>query len=216
MSAPLYNHVVEIGAGDRASSEALDEGIWKQAGRITLYEPNKILYADLVKAEDLILRRDHTAYKGYVDPFPFRRAVQVINAAVASATWGQLDFYHMGYASWASGAPSFVATSVEPEGLAYLAPLVRKVSALEAAKVVGPDVDLLILTCNGCERVCLESMDRNPHWPAEIRTKHYMHNAAQVAEAQAVWLLLGGRGYRGTAVERNQHGTFCHIHWRQS
>lgn len=195
----IYRHVMEIGAGDRYSSEALPIALNGQARKVTLYEPNILL------ASDLGLYLDGCR--------PPSVDIRLHQMAVASATWGQLDFYHMGYASWALGAPSFMRTSIEPEGLDYLGPLVRKVTGVEAGKVVTEDVDLLILTCNGCERYCLESMEQHNRWPQEIRTAHYIHNHAQSEEAGHIWRMLSQRGYQATVTAQNQHRTFARLTW---
>ncbi len=188
-----WHHVMEIGAGDRASSQALVDDTWRAAGRITLYEPNEILWRDLVKAHDIL---------------PDAR-VQVLRAAVA-ATSGYAELIHMGYASYLEGAPSFLATSVEPEGQAFWAPLRAEVALRRMRDIDDGTVDLLIVTSNGLDREVIEDMISRPR---EIRTKAYVHNAAQVEVAQGVSRALMERGYRGRVVERNQHGTFLSIVW---
>lgn len=200
MSNPLYSHVVEIGAGDRYSSEALPLALNGQARKVTLYEPNWLLYADLAVAVEQAQMAD----------------VRAVEAAVASATWDRDALFHLGYASWMNGVPSFVATSVEPEGLPYLAPLMRMVAIVETSNVVTPDVDLLILTCNGCERVCLESLDQHGRRPVEIRTKHYIHNAVQGEVAGRVWRWMQDNRYHGTITEGNQHSTFLAVKWERA
>lgn len=188
-----WRHVMEIGAGDRASSQALVDDTWRAAGRITLYEPNEILWRDLVKAHDIL---------------PDAR-VQVLRAAVA-ATSGYADLIHMGYASYLEGAPSFLATSVEPEGQAFWAPLRAEVVLRRMRDIDDGTVDLLIVTTNGLDREIIEDMVSRPR---EIRTKVYAHNATQSVVANEVTRALTARGYRGRVTDRNQHGTHLAISW---
>lgn len=190
----LYKHVVEIGAGDRHSSEALK--LCDRAERVTLYEPNQLLCDDLMEANH----------------YPVSK-IAIHRVAVGGLGGDRVELFHMGYASWVLNVPSFMATSCEPEGFTFLEPLLRSVPSLDAAEAVGEDVDLLILTCNGSERFCLESLDQHKRFPRQIRTAHYIHNGKQSAEAQAVWAWFQMRGYRGEATETNQHRTFYRVSW---
>lgn len=180
-----YQHVVEIGAGDSHSSEGLR---WTtHAERVTLYEPHPLLWADLNRA---------------AAGFP---NVSVVNEAVTS----HFDpLYLMGYASFLRGNPSFLATSVEPNGMAYWDPLAREVACQKVDRVDYGGIDYLILTNNGGELDVLKGLVSRPK---VIQTKHYLHNPAQWAVAHEVWGWLLRHGYASKTLARNQHGTFYHL-----
>lgn len=210
-----YKHVVEIGAGDRASSDVLKMPLeqLQQIGRITLYEPNAILYGDLIKAKDIIQRRDTSGYKWPQPEWPFYSPIQIRNVAVIDAGFERVDLYHMGYASWVCGTPVFLPLSVEPEGLTFWEDLARPVRTIEPRSAVEKDVDLLILTANGSELTILSAMTARPQ---VIRTKHYCHCQAHWREAHKVFSWFREHGYRGQQLDRNQHGTFVSISWEKT
>lgn len=188
----LYHHLVEIGAGDSHSSAGLVAARRGEAERVTLFEPNTILYADLKRAAVSVAN------------------VTVHDCAVADYA-GHAGLFHFGYASYLDGAPSFLATSVEPEGIAFWAPLKRTVAvgsmtALDARR----DIDYLVLTIGGGELPILRAMKSRPR---RIDTKHYLHNAAQCQCAHEVQSWLRGMGYAGRLVESNLHSTFQSVVW---
>ncbi len=191
-----WNHVVEVGAGDRASSRALDKDIWSCANRITLYEPNPILYDDLVKAEHVLPKR-----------------IQFSESAVAASS-GYADLICLGYASHLDGAPSFLATSIEIKGRAFLYPLRHEVAVTRMAHVdQHRDIDYLILSAGGLEREILEDMVSKPK---VIETKSYLHNSLQLELFEAIKGWTAKNGYVGQVVDSNQHGTFLSVHWFKS
>lgn len=186
-----YRHVVEIGVGDSESTQC--GALCSHADRVTLYEPNRLLWADLMRASAGIPN------------------IECVHAAV-TAHGGPQHLYHFGYASFLEGAPAFLPLA-EPEGMdvAFWEPLKRTVPTMAITDVdAAGDIDYLVLTCNGGELPVLQGLKSRPR---VIRTKHYMHNAAQIAEANRVFAQLGGMGYRGTVIETNQHNTFFHVGW---
>ncbi len=184
-----YEHVVEIGAGDSYSSQGWPLSV--HAAKVTLWEPNSILCADL-RAETRIVDN-----------------VIVREAAVCSVG-GQFPLYHLGYASYLAGQPSFFATSIEPEGEVFLAPLHRVVETVAVGQAVTKDVDYLILTVGGGEHRLLRAMTARPK---TVETKHYCHRPEQWAEAQKVFEWMSHNGYEGRELARNQHSTFIHARW---
>ncbi len=185
-----YKHVVEIGAGDSVSSQGLAASPY--ADKVTLYEPNRILWTDLARAALSMSN------------------VKVINAAVWSPTPTTL-LYHLGYASFVHGAPSFLATSVEPGYEEWWAQLGKTVPAVSVSDAISSDTDCLVLTANGAELLILQQMLARP---SLIRIKHYCHTAPQYDERNKVWGWLQGQGYGGGILESNQHATFFHTEWK--
>ncbi len=196
MTPPVkrYCHVVEIGAGDRFSTEGLS---WcTHAEQVTLIEPHKLLWSDLNRAA-----------AGLPNVRVHYMAVTAVPGAVAS-------LYHMGYASFLKGSPSFLSLSVEPEGLAFWEPLLRPVPYVYMGEFdLKGDIDYLILTTGGGEASILEAMHSRPE---VIRTKHYLHNAAQWADADATFAWMMANRYGGRVVETVPHGTFIAVEWRRA
>ena len=193
----LYNHVVEIGAGDRYSSEGLAIARRGEATRMSLFEPNAILHADLLA----VLPEYY-----HVNLYPW--------AIIGDTGWMTkgIVLYHFGYASFLCGAPSFLVTSTEPEGEQFWAPVGKRISAMRIGMVDDGSWDYLILTCNGCELEILQGLKSRPRI---IQTKHYCHNARQWVETRLIWEWLEQHGYKGTVLDTNQHGTFFSIAWQR-
>ena len=185
----VYDHVVEIGAGDGASSEGLR--YCTHARQVTLYEPNPLLWTDLARAAAGL------------------RNVTVRPEAV-SDIGGTYPFYHLGYASYLAGDPSFYATSIDAGSDEVLRPLLRPVPVVTVNQAVPEDVDHLILTIGGGEERLLRAMTARPQ---VIQTKHYLHNARQWHEARSAWDVLQRRGYVARQTATNQHATFMALHW---
>lgn len=186
-----YNHVVEIGAGDSASSRGLP--MMTHADKVTLYEPNSILWKEL----------NHAA--AGMDN------VSVVNAAVSDGS-EFVRLYHVGYASYVEKSPSFLGTSIESEGAQFLFPLLREVRAVSVGVAIPSDVDYLILTANGSEYEILLGMKTRP---AIIRTKHYCHAAQHWFVYNQIEGWMKANGYVGRLLESNQHQTFLHIEWKR-
>lgn len=185
-----YEHVMEIGAGDAASSDGLKWG--GKAGIVTLYEPHLTLFADLCQAAAGMFN------------------VHVHNAAVTSEF---LDLYHIGYASYLRGRPSFLATSIEPDGEKWWEPLAREVTCQKVDRVDWGTVDYLILTTNGSE---MDILPRLISRPKRIDTKHMCHNARHWEEFNKVHVWMTHRGYVGRRLSVNQHNTLTHISWTKT
>jgi hypothetical protein len=182
------HHVVEIGAGDVASS-ALS---WAtHADRVSLYEPNVLLWSDLMRGA------------AGLDNVTAR------NMAV-SDVGGNQPLYHLGLGSYLAGAPSFYATSIEPEGVPFIVSLARAVEVITINQAVPEDTDLLIITIGGGEWRLLAPMTMRPK---TIETAHYCHNAAQWADTHRTWDWLQGAGYVGMVMATNQHSTFHRVRW---
>lgn len=199
MSTLPITHIVEIGAGDRYSSEALSVTV-KTPHKVTLYEPNTLLAADLMVAtKDL----PH---------------IKVHPMAVSSKT-GISQLVHLGYASYLMGYPSFFRLGIEEGGQAelnpeqWVRPLARGVVTAGISEVDDGTWDILYLTCNGAELSVLTGGMKSR--PKVIYTKHLTHNGEQSAEAQRVWAALNEMSYAGNAIEVNAHRTFCRVEWRK-
>lgn len=191
-----YRHVVEIGAGDSYSSQCLS---WAtHADKVTLYEPNTLLWADLNRAAAGLPN------------------VEVSRLAVGNAT-GIAQLVHMGYASYLIGAPSFLNLGVrekhpELNVEAWMRPLARGVVATSAAQVDKGDWDYLVLTNNGAEILVLDKMKSRPE---VIRTKHYMHNKDQCLYAKTMFNWLYANKYKARVLETNTYNTFYHLEWQR-
>lgn len=196
MSAPLdserYKHVVEIGAGDSMCSQALM--LLGRADKVTLYEPNSILCADLKKVATE------------------RRAVTVVEAAV-DGTSGTAPLIHLGYASYLLGVPSFVKLSIENDGEKWLSLLVKEVKLVSIGEIDSGDIDHLILTNNGCEMAVLCGMKSQP---IIVQTKHYLHNEAQGKQTGLVCNWLHEHGYCARVKATNRYSTHYHLEWRKT
>ncbi len=185
-----YRHVVEIGAGDSYSSTAWP--LSTHADKVTLFEPNRLLWADLARATSGL---DHITV----------RPEAVLHVG------GQWPLVHLGYASYLVGEPSFFATSVETEGRAMLAPLWRTVELVTVNQAVTPDVDLLVLTPNGAEDTILRAMTARPK---TIHTKHICHAQRHWEEFAKVCTWAQANGYVGRRLSTCLHDTLQHVEWR--
>ncbi len=179
-------HVVEIGAGDSHTTEGLR---WGTHARVSLYEPHPLLWADLNRAASGM---DN---------------VTVHHAAV-SPTFAPL--YLMGYASYLRGAPSFLATSVEPDGEQWWTPLAREVPVVKMDRVDHGNIDMLILSINGGERALLDGLVSRPQ---TILTRHRLHNARQWSDAHETIAWMEAHRYRARQTAGNQHGTYAALTW---
>lgn len=188
-STKIYKHILEIGAGDMGSSLGL---CWhNRADKITLYEPNVILYHSLSDATSGLLN------------------VKVFNQAVSDVNEEHLLVY-LGYASYLLGTASFVKLSIDEEGEKWLIPLTRVVKTVSIRDIDLGDVEVLILTSNGCDFSILTSMISRPRI---VFTKHYVHNRVQADEATKVCNWLVRHGYRSYIIDSNQYETFLSIKW---
>ncbi len=188
----VYDHIVEIGAGDSHVSRGLRLARLGAARHVTLYEPNPILRADLEAA--------------CVE-------VSIVSVRPEAVTPVFAPLYLLGYASFLHGAASFLGTSVEPGYERWWGKLALEVPCTKVDRMDGGGIDYLILTMGGGEIAVLERLLSRP---SVIETAHYVHNAAQVADAQAAWGWLQRNGYTGEVIETNQHRTFNRILWRRS
>ncbi len=181
-----FTNLVEIGAGDCHSSDALRMLSSKAitADRVTLYEPHPILCADL---------RDKT--RGWPN-------LTICEEAVTS----HFDpLICMGYASYLRHNPSFLATSVEADGEKWWTPLAREVACQKVDRVDYGTIDALVLTIGGGEIDILRGLVSRPK---TIWTKHHLHNPTQWTHAQETWNWLVRQGYSAKVLETNQHSTF--------
>lgn len=193
-----FNHVVEIGSGDRYTAQSLVGA--QNASKISLYEPNILLWGDLERAVKEIREKTTTDINAYA-------------FAVNDVGGEPRPFFHLGYASYLVGAPSFLALSIEPGGENLWRPLMGHVPVKGVNEVVIPDVDALILTVNGAEASILSAMRARPNL---IRTKLYAHNQWHwEAFSTGVQSWMTREGYTGYKVEGDIHGTFYHLEWRR-
>ncbi len=184
-----YENVVEIGAGDSYSSEGLAMFRRGEAERVTLYEPNALLCADLRRAAEGL------------------EGVSIREEAVTSHFD---DLFYFGYASFLRGNPSFLATSIEPEGVKWWEPLAREVACRKVDRVDYGTIDYLICTCNGSEMDVLSGLVSRPK---AIRTKTMVHNQKQGEIFSQICTLMTKRGYTGRRVSVNRFMTMNDIFW---
>lgn len=184
-----FKCLVEIGAGDAESSMALP--LAARAERLELFEPNPILFRSLYEAT--------VGMNG----------VQTYRAAVGPDK-GNGQLCCLGYASYLVGAPSFFATSIEPEGESFMRPLYLPVEVVAAVQAIPEECDLLILTPNGIELPILQSMTARPE---KILTKHYCHTAGQFEQAREIQQWFHSNGYGAHLLDRNTHGTYTAMYW---
>ncbi len=184
-----YENVVEIGAGDSYSSEGLSMFLRGEAERVTLYEPNALLCADLRRAAEGL------------------EGVSIREEAVTSHFD---DLFYFGYASFLRGNPSFLATSIEPEGVKWWEPLAREVACQKVDRVDYGCIDYLILTNSGGEMDVLKGLVSRPR---VIVTKHMTHNRAQGEEFNKVCTWMAKHSYIGHRLSVNRHMTLNHVGW---
>lgn len=178
---------MEIGAGDRYSSELL--GRFAEFDEIRLIEPNKILYHDLATA-----------------PNPHDNIITA-NFAISYLNVDQYLF-NFGYCSFLAAASSFLTNSCEDDAYKFWEPLRSTVKCERMDKIDNGEIDYLVLTCHGSETFVLDYMISRPKI---IRTKYYCHNAEHWEYYNNITAWMGKNGYTGHLLERNQHGTFMHI-----
>ncbi len=184
-----YRHVVEIGAGDSHSSVAWPMST--HADKVTMWEANTLLWADLARATSGL---DHITVRPYA----------------VSDVGGNYPLYHLGYASYLAGDPSFFATSIDAGSDEVLRPLLRMVPVATVNQAVTPDVDYLILTIGGGEARLLRAMIPRPK---TIQTKHMCHNARHWEEFAKVCTWMQTNGYVGRRLSTCLHDTLQHIAW---
>ena len=188
-----YKHVVEIGAGDSYSSLGLS--MLESADKVTLYEPNRLLCADLMKVAE------------------GRSTLTVHPWAVMKVSMEATPLIHLGYASYLWGAPSFIKLSIEENGEDCLFHLAKNVRLVGMEEIDDGDIDYLILTNNGGELSVLQSMKSHPKI---IHTKHYIHNHAQGHQSGLICEWLHQNGYRAQVLETNRYSTFHHLVWQST
>lgn len=189
---PPFKHAVEIGAGDRYSSQLLALPGIEAVPRVELYEPHELLCQDLTNAT----RRNH---------------IVSINVAIGPLACTQ-PLIHLGYASYLAGLPSFLKTSCEEEAEKHWESLTRAVRVMSMESIDDGTIDYLVLTNNGGEMGCLLTMRSRP---LVIRTRHLVHNAAQGEQLNLVVRWMMDHAYGGTLVETNEHRTLQAIEWRK-
>ena len=193
-----YGLGVEIGAGDRYSSELLNRA--EEFEAVQLIEPNAILYHDIASADKA-------------------ENVSVGNFAIAEnkrklyLPGDKRSFYNFGYCSFLEGADSFLKLSCEDESFVCWQPLKSLVRWEPMSKIDTGNIDYLILTCHGSEMFVLEDMISRPQI---IRTKYYCHNAKHWEYYGQISKWMGTNGYIGTLLETNQHHTFMHIEFKKN
>lgn len=192
-----YHRAVEIGSGDRYSSQLLNSPeVLRIAARVDLYEPNVLLYEDL---------EIYTAQMDYVF---------IHNKAVSDLSY-EGTLYTFGYASYLAGSPAFLPLSVEPNSDATHWAALRQPASIVDIKTVEAigEIDLLVLTCNGSELDILNQMKSRPKM---IYTKYYCHNTKHWDYYNQVTTWIRTHGYEPLVLDRNQHATYFFIQWRKA
>lgn len=185
-----YKLGVEVGAGDRYSSELLNRAAEFEA--VQLIEPNAILHHDLASADKA-------------------ENVSVGNFAISDFE-GNDKFYNFGYCSFLHNADSFLTLSCEENAWKYWKLLSNLVQSKKMSSIDVGNIDYLILTCHGSEIFVLEDMISRPQI---IRTKYYCHNAKHWEYYNKISKWMGENGYSGTVLETNQYQTFMHIEFKK-
>lgn len=185
-----YKLGVEIGAGDRYSSELLNRAGEFEA--VQLIEPNTILHHDLASADKA-------------------ENVSVGNFAVSYIDMDQY-LYNFGYCSCLAAASSFLADSCEDNAHDFWLPLRTETKCMRMSQIDRGDIDYLVLTCQGSEIFVLNDMISRPQI---IRTKYYCHNAKHWETYNGITAWMMKNGYSGTVLETNQHHTFMHIEFKR-
>ncbi len=181
---------VEIGAGDSYSSDLLSYS--SHVARVDLYEPNAVLLEDLTRGAAGL---DN---------------VNVYGLAISDQSY-EGSLYTLGYASYLSGALSFMRLSVEDGGdVSFWSALKQRVSVVDIRSVDHGDVDLLVLTCQGSELGILNVLRSRP---VEIRVKYYCHNGKHWDYYNRITDWMAREGYQGKVLDRNEHGTFFSLSW---
>lgn len=186
-----YNLGVEIGCGDRYSSELINRG--EEFCSIKLIEPNPILYRDIASA-----------------PNPYEN-ISVGNFAITKECREE-DMYLFGYCTFMESANSFLQLSIEENGLRNWALLKKKVRCFAMDFLDKGGIDYLILTNNGCELDVLNFMVSRPEI---IRTKYYCHNQKHWQYYNQVTAWMDKNGYIGRVTEMSQYGTFLNLQFER-
>lgn len=193
-----YKLGVEIGAGDRYSSELLDRK--EEFEEIHLIEPNKALYESFYHVG--------THFDN----------IRVFNFAVSNYSsiegMGCSDeaFYNFGYCSFLRCASSFLKLSCEDNATEYWRPLLQMVKCKRMNEIDKGNIDYLVLTCNGSEMFVLDDMKSRP---SIIRTKYYCHNAKHWQYYNQVSAWMDNNGYKGKILDRSQYSTYYHLEFQK-
>lgn len=196
-----FKNAVEIGAGDSYSSILLR---FTDAEKVTLYEPNPVLFSDLnekVRPKTLS---------------PWAPPHESLSAMPCAIIGSSMDvglgacLVKMGYASSLTKYPSFMNLSLEGESDECWNPLKETVPCLRIDQIDDGSIDLLVLTIGGGEHLILKHLVSRPKI---ILTKYYCHNAAHWEQANKIsaWMLENNYSYE--VLQRNEHGTFWFIRW---
>lgn len=188
----MINNIIEIGAGDYSSCYSVR--FLRNRIPITLFEPNILLYNDLV------------------DKMP--ADVNIYNKAISTHSNGDL-FYNYGYAGWIKGAKCFANTHMNHDGkiedyeiwLKPLATTVPTLAANELSNIITLNTYLSI-NCNGAELWILESLKA---LPKIIRVCYYCHNSFQWSLANNITNWLTKNKYNGFIINKNEQSTYFEI-----
>lgn len=187
-----YKLGVEIGAGDRYSSELI--GRYEEFDQIRLIEPNAVLYHDLATA-----------------PNPHDNIITG-NFAISDFD-GKVGLYHFGYCSFIFASHSFLELSCEQGAWTFWEPMCSDVKCTKMSKIDNGEIDYLILTCQGSEMFVLNDMISRPKI---IRTKYYCHNAKHWAYYNQISNWMNINNYTARLLEINQHSTFLHLEFSKN
>lgn len=185
--------IAEVGCGDWRSCTIKDYGV--DYKKLYLFEPNLLFYQDIIK---------NTINNDKIKSF---------NCAVSNKDYIG-EFYTYGYTSFLKGSDSFVnlwswkALGQNPpnDPEVFYKDLITNVNIIDGARL--PEVDFLILTCNGCEFNVLERLQFRPKL---IRVKYYLHTIEQINYFSKVTNWMINNGYQGKIIDRSQYDQFQDI-----
>lgn len=184
--------VAEVGCGDWRSSDV------KRYNFETayLFEPNILLYQDIVK--------------NTID----NKNIKSFNCALSDRDYiGK--FYNYGYASFLKGSDSFVnlwswdALGKNPpsDPEIFYKDLTTNVVVFDS-KILDKDINLLILTNNGCEYKVLQNLQFRPKF---IQVKYYLHTTKQMAYFDLISGWMRQNGYMSNVLETVQYNTYFNL-----
>ena len=184
--------VAEVGCGDWRSSDIKNYNF----ETTYLFEPNILLYQDLVK---------NTINNSKIKSF---------NCALSDRDYiGKL--YNYGYTSFLKGSDSFVnlwswdalgkIPPSDPE--VFYKDLTTNVPVFNAA-ILDKEINLLILTNNGCEYRVLQNLQFRPKF---IQIKYYLHTIKQMAYFNLISDWMKQNRYASNVLETAQYNTYFNL-----
>lgn len=178
----------EIGCGDWRSCEIKKHDIEK----VYLFEPNSLLSKDVFQKT-----KGNPKY-------------QVFSCAIDNKSYiGKLYYY--GYSSFLKGSNSFTNLWKEDgksrEAEKFYEKLSDDILVLDA-HILDKDIELLILTCEGCELNILNRLEFRPKF---IQVKYHCQTPEQYQYTDKITQWFAQNSYKGILLDRNELGTYFNV-----